>query len=318
MSITFHTGPFTHSMDPFGPVIPDDIYLFDKELLAITCATRTYQDSHFPAYEYTTQKISESALIRLFVKTLTGQTINIAVPSKDSLVSNIMFEISSKIGSPFNQQRVIFSGRQLDPYRSISDYNIQNGSTLHLVMRLRAGMKHRVNTGGDSVRHGEPVTIRVIIRGRETKVLIQHGLEWQQINAALAQIAKSGNIPDQINLTELQDSPSTFDPRSCFQMVRHSESSVSRLNSAAAQGGGGNVSPIVSSAKPHSEGHLLEKIVQLEAKLEAEVAKRQVSELKLAQIQQKEKLFEARLEAEQLRRQMAEMKLSQSQKPSEE
>ena len=228
-------------MDPFGSIIPDDVYLFDKELLAITCATRTYQDSHFPASEYTTQKISESALIRLSVKTLTGKTINIAVPSKDSLVSNIMFEISAKIGSPFNQQRVIFSGRQLEPYRSISDYNIQNGSTLHLVMRLRAGMKHRVNTGGDSVRHGEPVTIRVIIKGRETQVLIQHGLEWQQINAALAQIAKSGSIPDQINLTDLQDSPSTFDPRSCFQMVRHS---------AAAQGGGGNLSPIKSSAKP--------------------------------------------------------------------
>ena len=228
-----------------------------------------------------------------------------------------MFEISAKIGSPFNQQRVIFSGRQLEPYRSISDYNIQNGSTLHLVMRLRAGMKHRVNTGGDSVRHGEPVTIRVIIRGRETQVLIQRP-EWQQINAALAQIAKSGSIPDQINLTDLQDSPSTFDPRSCFQMVRHSESSVTRLNSAAAQGGGGNVSPNVSSAKPAFEGHLLEKIAQLEVKLEAEVAKRQVAELKLAQNQQKEKLLEARLEAEQLRRQMAEMKLSQSQKLSEE
>ena len=96
--------------------------------------------------------------IRVRVRSLTGIDVWIHTTLFEK-VKDFKAKIQDKYGYPVDQQRLIFSGFQLEDERLLIDYNIRNGSLVHIVLRLRGG------GGAIAVRRLVPVETRREIKG---------------------------------------------------------------------------------------------------------------------------------------------------------
>ena len=74
--------------------------------------------------------------MQIFVRVMCGKTITLEVEESTTL-QEVMDMLQGKSGVPPDEQRLVFVRKQLEPGRTLADYNIQKESTLHLVLRLR-------------------------------------------------------------------------------------------------------------------------------------------------------------------------------------
>lgn len=70
--------------------------------------------------------------MQIFVKTLTGDTITLEVESSDTIEA-VKEKILVKNGYQVDRQKLKFYGVELQEGRTLSDYNIQKDSTIHLI-----------------------------------------------------------------------------------------------------------------------------------------------------------------------------------------
>ena len=77
-------------------------------------------------------------LITYKIQTLTGRKQSFNFES-DNTILQIKQALQEKEGIEITQIRLIFGGKQLADEMKISDYNLEAGSTLHMVLQLRGG-----------------------------------------------------------------------------------------------------------------------------------------------------------------------------------
>ena len=76
--------------------------------------------------------------MQIFIRTFSGRTITLQV-QPFYLVSQVKAMIQEKEGMPLHNQRLIFSGKDMQDYRTLRIYNVQKETTLELSSRLLGG-----------------------------------------------------------------------------------------------------------------------------------------------------------------------------------
>lgn len=112
---------------------------FDGRPIILTGALLSRKLIHFtPLCNVIPVCVYEGKKIGVYVKTLTGKTLHLDVCTNYG-PQDFKLAVQAKEGIPPDQQRFIFAGKQFSEPNILADLNVDDGATLHLIVRLRGG-----------------------------------------------------------------------------------------------------------------------------------------------------------------------------------
>jgi hypothetical protein len=82
------------------------------------------------------------------IRSLTGKQTEINVHHKMT-VAELKDEIERVDQTPFDQQRIVYNGKQLEDERTLDYYDIKPDTIVHIILRIRGGMFHESSARKD-------------------------------------------------------------------------------------------------------------------------------------------------------------------------
>jgi ubiquitin len=107
--------------------------------------------------------------MQISVKTLTGKTITLEV-EPNSTITYVKELIYNKEKLSIDEQRLIFAGKQLEDGRCLSDYNIPNEATLHMVVKLRMMSEDSGKDGYELYKGKNKLKIAIVDNQNNVKI----------------------------------------------------------------------------------------------------------------------------------------------------
>ena len=133
--------------------------------------------------------------VLVFIKTLSGKTVSVRVPSLSSTVLDLKKLIEQSEGAAVEEQRLVFAGKGLEDDRTLNDYNISKESTLHLVLRSVEGQKIEIVVEESTTKARYPMTVELSQTVDQLKLSLQKQFPFSNV-AELSLNFKGRPMPD--------------------------------------------------------------------------------------------------------------------------
>lgn len=139
-TLILEVEPF-HTIENVKEIIEDteDIPVRQQRLFSIErqiVDKKTLYEQKIRAESTLYMILDRGEFIRIFIKIFTGKTVTLFVKPSET-VRELKLTVEAEVAAAAERLQLVYIGRELQDFKILSDYNIQEDSTIHLTLRLR-------------------------------------------------------------------------------------------------------------------------------------------------------------------------------------